>query len=128
MKKTFLLLLMTLVAIAGAAPATAAVRSGGITVSPYVGGYTFDGLQHLQTNVTAGLRVGYNLTGNWGIEGQAGFVPLDSTLSRVTNSGNLYNARLALLYHFMPEKKFVPFLALGGGWSRVQNYRVAILQ
>ena len=122
MKKTFMLLLMTLVAIAVTSPAMAAVRSGGVTVSPFVGGYTFDGLEHLQTNVTTGLRVGYNLTRNFGVEGQVGFIPLESTTVKGSSSVNSYNARLDLLYHFMPEKRFVPFLAVGGGWSRVERY------
>jgi Outer membrane protein beta-barrel domain/AMIN domain len=118
MNKTNLLLLMTVIAIAIAVPARAEIRSGGVTVSHFVGAYTLDGIQHLKTNVTGGLRIGYNLTRTLGIEGQVGIVPLESTKPNGPSDGFLYNVRLDMLYNFMPEKKFVPFLALGGGWSR----------
>jgi outer membrane beta-barrel protein len=122
MRKTCLLLLTAVIAIAVAVPALAEVRSGGFTVSPYVGGFTFDGVEHAQTNVSSGLRLGYNLTRNWGIEAQGGFVPLETTKAKGPHSA-FYNVRLDLLYHFMPEKRFVPFVALGEGWTREQYNR-----
>ncbi len=45
-----------------AAPAAAEVRGGAFTVTPFVGGYTFDGVQHIETNAVTGLALGYKIT------------------------------------------------------------------
>src|ERR1700681_1173311 len=98
-----LLLLALLVAALTATPVFAQVQGGAFTASLFDGGYTFDGNQPLKTNFAKGVRLGYNLTGNWGIEGQFTYVPLQSTLAGVQNQGEQYSLRGDLLYHFMSE-------------------------
>jgi outer membrane beta-barrel protein len=115
-----LLLLALLVTTLQATPLFAQVRGGAFTASLFEGGYTFDGIQHLKTNVAHGVRLGYNLNGNWGIEGQFTYVPLKSTLA--DDKGDLYSLRGDLLHHFMPESRLVPFVALGGGWSKTDGF------
>ena len=62
-------LLMTFAALCiMAAPVVAGERAGALSLSPFVGGYTFDGVQHLKTAPVYGLRIGYDLTKNWGVE------------------------------------------------------------
>ena len=122
MKKTFLALIVLITAFIMASPVCADVQKGAITVSPFLGGYLFDGIQHLEGSLAPGLRLGYNLTKNWGVEGQFTYVPLHSTYASVTHTGDQYNLRGDLLYHFMPESQFVPFVALGGGWSRSTKF------
>ena len=51
-----------------AAPVAAGERAGALSLSPYVGGYTFDGVEHLNTAPVYGLRIGYDLTKNWEVE------------------------------------------------------------
>jgi outer membrane beta-barrel protein len=119
--KEKLLLLALLVAALTATPVFAQVQGGAFTASLFEGGYTFAGNQHLKTNFASGARLGYNLNGNWGIEGQFTYVPLKSTLAAIPNMGDLYNLRGDLLYHFMPESRFVPFVVLGGGVSRISK-------
>ncbi len=120
MKKTMISCLAFLVSLAAGTAAFAEVRAGAVTISPFLGGYVFDGVQHVRTNMAGGLKLGYNLTPHWGVEGQFTYVPLRST-SRIVPSarGDQYGARADILYHFMPEGKLNPFLALGGGWSRI---------
>ena len=119
MKKSWILMTILALTLALGSTAFAEVRAGAFTVTPFVGGYTFDGVQHLETNVVTGLKLGYNITKNWGVEGQFSYVPLRSTKAAFPNSGEQYGARADVLYHFLPEGKFSPFLALGGGWSKL---------
>jgi OmpA-OmpF porin, OOP family len=112
MKKTFfctaflLSLILTTTCLAGE-------RAGAFSVSPFVGGYTFDGTQHLKTAPVYGLRLGYDLTDNWGIEGVVDY--LSTELTRGDTSANALSYRLDALYNFMPKGRLVPYLALGGG-------------
>ena len=122
MKKSWFLMTVFAATLAMGSTAFADVRAGAITVSPFVGGYTFDGVQQVETNAATGIKVGYNVTKNWGVEGQFSYVPLRSTNAAAPNSGEQYGARLDVLYHFLPDGKFSPFLALGGGWSLIDYY------
>ena len=57
-------------------------RAGAFSVSPFVGGYTFDGVQHRKTAPVYGLRLGYDLTKNWGVEGVGDYLSTDGTRNR----------------------------------------------
>ncbi len=119
MKKYFSLMIFA-VALLMAAPAKAEVRKGAFSLFPFVGGYTFDGTQHLETNVATGVALGYNITENWGVEGRFTWVPLQTTQGDIPGDYSLFNFRADVLYHFMPEGRLVPYVALGGGWSRTE--------
>ncbi len=103
-------LLLTLIF---AATCTAGEREGAFSVSPFGGGYTFDGTQHLKTAPVYGLRLGYDLTDTWGEEWVASFLSTRGTHDR--RSVNALAYRLDILYNFMPKGPLVPYLALGGG-------------
>jgi OOP family OmpA-OmpF porin len=57
-----------------------------------------------------GGRAGYNLTKNLGIEALFDFVDVESKAGRDVN---MYRYGGEFLYHFMPEKTFVPYVAAG---------------
>lgn len=124
MKKLFLLSLLLFAALGLATAASAGVREGAFTVTPFVGGYTFDGVQHVNTNVVSGLGLGYNMGKNWGAEAQMFYVPVNPAAagSKTTNG---YGARLELQYNFIPDSAVVPYLALGGGWMRLDSFNPA---
>jgi len=88
-------------------------RAGAFSLSPFAGGYTFDGVQHLKTAPVYGLRLGYDLTDNLGIEGVGDYLSTKGT--RTNTSINALSYRLDVLYNFMPEGRLVPYLAAGGG-------------
>ncbi|MBJ6749470.1 OmpA family protein [Geomonas anaerohicana] len=96
-----------------ASVAVAGEREGAFSVSPFVGGYTFDGEQHLETAPMFGLRLGYDLTKNWGVEAVGDFLATEGT--RNDRSVNALSYRLDVLYNFMPDGPLVPYLAVGGG-------------
>jgi OmpA-OmpF porin, OOP family len=107
----FMVALATMLMVA--ATAVAAERDGAVSISPFAGGYTFDGTQHLETVPLIGLRLGYDLTKQFGAEAVA-----DYQESRGTRSGiskKVVSYRLDLLYNFMPDGPLVPYLAAGGG-------------
>lgn len=101
----------TLVLQAGVA--TAENRGATFTFSPFVGGYTFQGNQHLETSPVYGLRLGYNVTDNWALEGIFDYLKTEGT----RNSQNVEMIRYGgdLLYNFMPKSSLVPYLAAGVG-------------
>ena len=114
------LVAVLLMTTAGAA--IAEQRAGAFLVSPFVGGYTFDGVEHLETRPVYGLRLGYDITKNFGIESTFDYVTTKGTGHPGSQAApnvnlNVYNYRLEGLYNFMPESKFVPFVALGAGGS-----------
>jgi OmpA-OmpF porin, OOP family len=107
-------LMLTIAAVGVlAAPVAAGERAGAISLSPFVGGYTFDGVQQLETAPVYGLRLGYDLTKNWGVEAVGDY--LSTTGTRTTRSFNSVSYRLDILYNLMPDGPLVPYLAVGGG-------------
>jgi|GEM_PF-1336135 len=119
--------LVTALLLTAAGTAIAEQRAGALTFSPFAGGYTFDGRQHLLTAPVVGLRLGYDITKNFGVEATGNFASTKGTgtptTGYYTNQGRayLYNVRLEGLYNFMSDKKFVPFVSLGAGMSYIQN-------
>jgi len=110
MKKSFgCILALCLVMSAGTV--FGANKAGQVSISPVIGGYTFDGKQHLDTNLVYGVRAGYNVTDNFGIEALFDYVNTES--SRANNRVEMYRYGGELLYHFMPENRFVPYIAVG---------------
>lgn len=110
-----------------AGTAIAEQRAGAFTLSPFAGGYTFDGTQHLQTSPVIGLRLGYDITKNFGVEATFDYINAEATRDHTADSvaraksANMYNYRLEGIYNFMPESKFVPFLAIGAGGSHISS-------
>lgn len=89
-------------------------REGAFSVTPMVGGHTFEGDQNLEDDPTYGLALGYNLSSEWAVEGIVNFT--DSGDKRHgTGDVEVYAFRLEALYHLLPEKDLVPFFALGVG-------------
>jgi len=88
-------------------------RAGAFTLSPMIGGYLFEGNQDLEHRALYGLGLGYNIDQNWGLEGMFNFI--DTEFEKDAGDVDVYMYRLDALYHFMPDKKFVPYIATGMG-------------
>jgi OOP family OmpA-OmpF porin len=97
--------------VISAATAFGANKAEQFSISPVIGGYTFDGRQHLDTNLIYGVRAGYNFTDNFGIDALFDYVITEPTKSK--NKVDMYRYGGELLYHFIPENPFVPYLAVG---------------
>jgi OOP family OmpA-OmpF porin len=107
-----------------ASVALAENRAETFTFNPYAGGVTFDddggpGMKNFSP--TFGLRLGYNLTDNWALEGGAGYIK-----GRQDGGGSIDMVRFGgdLLYNFMPKNSFVPYLAAGFGGFDAEESKV----
>jgi outer membrane beta-barrel protein len=114
MNKRIMLLIVILMVFVVESPVMAEIKGGEITISPFYGAFIYDGSQQLEPSFSAGLRLGYNLSKNWGVEGQFTYAALRND----GVYGGLYNFSGDLLYHFIPERKVVPYLLMGGGLSK----------
>ena len=113
MKRSVIMFVMLVPLFLLTIPTFAAEREGAVSVSPFIGGYTFDGEQHALTRPVYGLRLGYNITKSWGVEGVFDYVASERTTTR--QDLKAYNGRLDVLYNFMADRDLVPYLAVGGG-------------
>ncbi len=125
--KTMAALMLASVAFAPAS-ASAEIREGSIELSPFIGYNFFESQQNLKDSFVYGGRVGYNFTNHFGIEGVGEFIKskVDDSSAPWTEEGQFTSPiddvkitmyHLDLLYHFMPESNFNPFLAAGYGFA-----------
>lgn len=113
MKRNLISGLSVALLLGSIATAGAESKAGTFTITPFLGGYTFDGEQHLDTMPVVGLRGGYNFTERFGTELVFDYVRTDGTKREADT--DVYNYHLDLLYQFFPSHRAVPFLMAGVG-------------
>ncbi len=109
MKKALLFAAAGLLAIASLA--SAANKEGQFSISPVIGGYSYEGRQHMDTNLVYGMRGGYNFTKHFGVEALFDYVNTSPT-QRLLDV-DMYRYGGELLYHFFPDNTLVPYVAAG---------------
>lgn len=110
MRKYALLALLLLIALP--LPGQAEIREGSFEINPFAGYCTTANSPVFCHKDVFGLRMGYNITPHWELEG---------AYSKIASSAEL--AGLDALYHLTPDKRFVPFLLAGVGYGHVQPLR-----
>ena len=95
------------------------VRPGAYSISPFIGGYTFEGNMGLRTRPVYGLRMGYDFTKHLGAELLFDYIATNHIEGTSEPSTDVYNYRFEGLYHFMPEKRLVPFISIGIGGQTI---------
>lgn len=124
MKKMAPVLLLSVFALPPAARAE--IKAGSVELSPFAGYNFFQDRQNLENSPVFGGRVGYNFTNRLGVEATGQFTrsSVDDRSKTFTRQGQFTSPiddvdvstyHLDLLYHFMPEGKFNPFLTAGYG-------------
>jgi OmpA-OmpF porin, OOP family len=94
--------------------ADAQPRAGAFSVSPFIGGYVFEGNQDIENDFTYGIDLGYHLTDNLAAEVAFNFV--DTSFDGALDGDlELNSYHVDMLYHFRSSGKLVPFIALGVG-------------
>lgn len=106
-------------------------RAGTLTVSPLIGGYTFEGNEKLKTSMVYNLNGGYNFTDSFGVEAGLGFIdtglrggspdpPVNFNIfghnlgrDSVQVDGFIY--KVDAVYHFPQIWKLSPYVAAGAG-------------
>ena len=101
-------------------------REGAFTLAPFFGGqgFPFNGETHFDVDWYMGLRAGYNFTDNIGAEVVFGYNNTVHDPDRLFCE--IYQYGADVLYHFRPDKKLVPFLAVGFGAFTVDYDDTAI--
>ncbi|MBN1848837.1 MAG: outer membrane beta-barrel protein, partial [Deltaproteobacteria bacterium] len=88
------------------------------TLSPFIGGYLFEGDQDLKHRPTYGLGFGYSFDDSWGMEVVFNYIDTYVDTRRELNGRNNvdgYLYRLDGLHYFKPMKNLVPYFAGGVG-------------
>ena len=93
--------------------AAAETRPGAITLSPFVGGYIFEGNQDLDNGPAYGLGLGYHFDKHWAAE--AVLIYADTEIDTDGRNVDTYLYHFDGLYHFMPSERLVPYIAAGLG-------------
>jgi OOP family OmpA-OmpF porin len=108
--------------------AHAEIKAGSVELSPFVGYNFFDNQHNLRDRPVYGGRIGYNFTEHFGLEGSGEFTKtrVDDKAQTQTEQGQfttpingvkITSYNLDLVYHFLPEEKFNPFIVAGYGAS-----------
>jgi OmpA-OmpF porin, OOP family len=116
--KKFGMLAVIVMLFAVVTAAQAEVRAGAVTVTPFIGGYVFEGNEYnLDSALTYGVRAGYNFTKHWGVEGYFNHVLTETDMKWNPNGNDARISGYGIegLYHFFPQSRVVPFLAAGIG-------------
>ncbi|MBC7961751.1 MAG: outer membrane beta-barrel domain-containing protein [Steroidobacteraceae bacterium] len=106
--------------------ARAEIKAGSVEVTPFGGYNFFEKRQNLEDQPLVGARLGYNFTNSFGIEGTWEFMKsyVDDKNTRFSREGqftrpisdvSITQFSLDLVYHFMPESVFNPFIVGGYG-------------
>ena len=119
--KTTLLIGFLVIFVAMPGICIAEIESGSVFISPFVGGFNFEGNRDYEDGPTYGLGVGYNFDEHWGAEAVFNFV--ESELERKGGDLDAYIYRLDGLYHFMPSQKIVPYIGAGVGLMTADRER-----
>jgi OOP family OmpA-OmpF porin len=124
--KTKFVLVVFLIMMVFVTSAQAEVKDGSFSFTPFAGFYVFEGNQNLKNSPIVGLRAGYNFTKNIGLEGYFSYLQTEiQDENHWKPWQDIYSYGIEGLYHFMPEGRFVPFIAIGIGgihYSEGFNY------
>ena len=111
------------------------IKAGSFEVSPFAGYNFFESRQNLEDRPIFGGRFGYNFTKNFGIEAAGEFIgsSVNDNAETFDQEGKFTSSidnvditfyHLDLLYHFIPEGNFNPFITAGYGRA---NYSPEII-
>jgi len=92
---------------------SAEITAGSYTLSPHIGGYIFDDDQDLDDGLVIGIGLGYNYTERIGVEAVFDHIDTEDEDTGRDNDASIF--RIDGLYHFMPDKQLVPYVAAGLG-------------
>lgn len=115
-------------ALATSVPTQANTEAGQFEVSPFVGYQMFQSKQNLENALTYGIRLGYNFTDRWALEGAVSMTGTSVDDASVTDPAkgqfaspiddvDLSLYQLDALYHFRPQNTFSPYVAFGYGMA-----------
>jgi len=122
MRRILMVIQICLFLLALGTPVLAENQAGAFTLDPFTGFYTFDSAQELDARSYYGLRAGYNLTKNLGLEAMFGYVPTETnSYAFADRDVSVYRYGLDALYYFNPDSNVVLFVEAGIGATQTDN-------
>lgn len=91
------------------------VKPGSLNITGFGGGYFFDSKESLHSDYIYGSGFGMNFTDRWGAECIFNYSRFEYENVMVDDKAETYIFQLDGFYHFMPDKRVVPYLAAGVG-------------
>jgi len=114
--KRILNLLAAVTLLVTATVARAEVKPCTLSITPFIGGYTFDGTEHRKTMPVYGIRAGFDFTKYFGIEGLFDYAVTETTLHLDNDRHtDMYRYGADALFYLMPDQRLVPYAAAGFG-------------
>jgi OOP family OmpA-OmpF porin len=122
--------------------AGAEIKAGSVEVTPFGGINIFENRQNLENSPVVGGRLGYNITDHLGIEGTWSFMKTyvedknaafirQGQFTRPINDVNITQFNVGLLYHFISEGVFNPYIVAGYGVNhyspKINNKNMSIM-
>lgn len=111
---------LTLVILLCASPVRAEIRGGDLSVTLGALGYISDGVQHQHMGPGATLKLGYDITKLFGLEGSFDYINSESTIKN-DYRGNRFGFRLDAVVNLLPDGRFVPYVSGGVGFMYVDD-------
>lgn len=108
-----------ILALVAVTNATANNSRYAFTLTPQVGAMVFEGNQNLDPGFTGGFALGYNIGAHWGTEGVLTFARPEQKVGG--GAVDISVGHLDLLYHFRPQERLVPYLALALGGMKQED-------
>ncbi|MBF0362379.1 MAG: OmpA family protein [Oligoflexia bacterium] len=94
---------------------------GAFTFSPFIGEYLFDGVQHIKSRPSYGLRFGQNITERGSIEAMFAYIGTKST-TEDDRRINVFRYGIDGQYRFtLANKNLIPFISVGVGVISFDN-------
>ena len=72
----------------------------------------------LENSWTGFARLGYRFNPNWRFELEGGYRPGDSEEPGVLGEVKVWSVMGNIIWDFMPDSQFSPFIGVGAGWAR----------
>jgi len=95
-------------------------------VSPGVGMMFFEGNQPTDEGLNMQLRLGYDISDHWSVEGGGSWAPNitdngDGKGDAKTDNQSVYGTYIDALYHFNRHNRLDPYLTAGAGYYRAED-------
>jgi OOP family OmpA-OmpF porin len=86
-----------------------------LSITPFAGGYLFEGNQNIRNKPVYGLAIGYSLNPNWDIEAVYRGVPDSHYTTGRQQELTVHSVSGDVLYTVLPEQRFSPYMVAGAG-------------
>jgi len=104
-----------------ASPVSAEINEGNFSATLGGLGYLSDGVQHQHLGPGMTVKLGYDFTKHFGLEGSFDYILSKSSKEKSDWWTSRYGFRLDAVVNFMPDSRFVPYVSGGVGFIYIDD-------